>query len=82
MAILGLAVFTLIFLLSKVFGGGSSDVKEVIPAGTPPVVIVTVLDHERPSDFEEAIKKNREEYAALHSMTYLHPEDTLRRSQR
>lgn len=55
-------VGALIFILSKIFGGS-----EGIPSGTPPVVIVTVLD---PGHYNAAyitnVKDNRMEYARRH----------------
>jgi mannan polymerase II complex MNN11 subunit len=57
------AVGAVIFILSQVLGGGS----ERIPSGTPPVVIVTVLDPESYSnDYINNIKENRIEYAKKH----------------
>jgi mannan polymerase II complex MNN11 subunit len=51
-----------IFILSQVLGGS-----ERIPSGTPPVVIVTVLDPESYSnDYINNIKENRIEYAKKH----------------
>jgi hypothetical protein len=57
------AVGAVIFILSQVLGGGS----ERIPSGTPPVVIVTVLDPESYNkDYINKIKENRIEYAKKH----------------
>lgn len=56
------AVGAVIFVLSQVLGGS-----EKIPLGTPPVVIVTVLDPENYSkDYINNIKENRIEYAKKH----------------
>jgi len=47
---------------------------EAIPAGTPPVVIVTVLDDEQISpDYVQMIKANREDYASRHGKCDLSP---------
>ena len=61
--VLGLcALATLLFTISRIFG--SSD---GIPAGTPPVVIVTVLDADHYSGvYLDTIKQNRNEYAKKH----------------
>jgi len=51
-----------IFILSYIIGGS-----ERIPSGTPPVVIVTVLDPESYSkEYIEDVKENRMEYARKH----------------
>jgi hypothetical protein len=56
-------VGAVIFILSQILGGGS----ERIPSGTPPVVIVTVLDPESfNKDYINKIKENRIEYAKKH----------------
>ena len=56
----------LLFLLSRLFGGDG------IPSGTPPVVIITVLDPSHYSkDYIENIKDNRIEYANKHGMAPL-----------
>lgn len=50
------------FLLSRIFGGS-----DAIPSGTPPVVIVTVLDPQTYSkEYIHDIKQNRIEYAKKH----------------
>jgi len=51
-----------LFLMSRIFGG-----PEGIPAGTPPVVIITVLDPGiYTAAYIEDIKENRMEYARKH----------------
>jgi mannan polymerase II complex MNN11 subunit len=51
-----------LFILSRIFGGS-----ERIPSGTPPVVIVTVVDRESYSkEYIRDIKENRIEYARKH----------------
>jgi mannan polymerase II complex MNN11 subunit len=51
-----------IFILSQIVGGS-----ERIPSGTPPVVVVTVLDPDGYSkDYINNIKENRMEYAKKH----------------
>ncbi|KAF2236538.1 glycosyltransferase family 34 protein [Viridothelium virens] len=67
-----LAVFT-IFLLSRYSGTGGS---EKIPSGTPPCVIVTIIDQEAPSAFIRAIKDNRNDYAARHGYGTFFPNVT------
>jgi len=61
--VFGLAVLAL--LLYGIFGRGDTD--ETIPVGTPPVVLVTVIDHSWESNHIEMVMENRREYAALHS---------------
>ncbi len=57
------AAGAVLFILSQVLGAGS----ERTPSGTPPVVIVTVLDLESYSqDYISKIKENRIEYAKKH----------------
>jgi hypothetical protein len=51
-----------IFILSQIMGGS-----EGIPSGTPPVVIVTVVDSDNYSkEYINNIKDNRIEYARKH----------------
>jgi mannan polymerase II complex MNN11 subunit len=56
------AAGAVLFILSRIFGGSNG-----IPSGTPPVVIVTVLD---PSSYSQGyisnVKENRNEYARKH----------------
>jgi mannan polymerase II complex MNN11 subunit len=62
MVICACAVGAVIFILSQVLGGS-----EGIPSGTPPVVIVTVLDPDSyTTDYINNIKENRMEYAKKH----------------
>jgi mannan polymerase II complex MNN11 subunit len=57
-----LVVGSIIWLLSRLFGGGDS-----IPSGTPPVVIVTVVDESNYSkEYIKMIKDNRIEYSKKH----------------
>ena len=52
----------IIFIISQLFGGGDG-----IPSGSPPVVIVTVLDPENYNkEYINNIKDNRLEYARKH----------------
>jgi hypothetical protein len=63
------AVGAVIFILSQILGGSS----ERIPLGTPPVVIVTVLDPDSYSkDYINNIKENRIEYAKKHGKRLWH----------
>lgn len=61
--VLGLcALGMLLFTISRIFG--SSD---GIPSGTPPVVIVTVLDVDHyGATYLESVKQNRDDYAKKH----------------
>lgn len=68
LAILALGILALLFLLSKVFGGGGGHTKESIPAGTAPAVIVTVFDMDRNQELRDKIKTNREQYAKRHGV--------------
>jgi len=65
-AVFGLALLTIFYLLS--FLSSSSDsLFDVIPDGTPNVVIITLLDREALSDSQiQMIIKNREYYATKH----------------
>lgn len=64
MVICACAVGAVIFILSQVLGSS-----EGIPAGTPLVVIVTVLDPDSyTTDYINNIKENRMEYAKKHGM--------------
>lgn len=56
------ALGVLLFLLSSILGGGDG-----IPSGTPPVVIVTVLDTVGYSkEYQDNVKENRIQYARKH----------------
>lgn len=63
-AIAACVLLLLLFLLSRLFSGSSS---ERPPLGTPDTVIVTLLDHESMSkDYIKKIEGNRQDYAARH----------------
>ncbi|KAE8352379.1 galactosyl transferase GMA12/MNN10 family-domain-containing protein [Aspergillus coremiiformis] len=67
-AILGFALLVIYFLLSQLFY--SSTGTPAAPAGTPSLVIVTVLDRARWSrDYIQRITKNRDDYAKRHGYT-------------
>jgi mannan polymerase II complex MNN11 subunit len=64
-AITVVAVGAILFLVSRLFGGG-----ERIPSGTPPVVIVTVVDDSTyTKEYIKNMKENRIEYARKHGKT-------------
>jgi len=68
-AITIIAVGAILFLVSRLFGGGES-----IPSGTPPVVIVTVVDESSYSkEYIKNIKENRIEYARKHGRIIRRP---------
>lgn len=61
-----LGISTLLFLIAKIlgFGGGA-------PPGTPPVVIITVINPGSQSkQYIADIKENREQYAKKHGKTH------------
>lgn len=60
----------IIYLFGRLF---SSESSEVIPAGTPLVVIVTAINKSWDPAFVEKIKKNRQDYAARHGYTTFFP---------
>ncbi|KAH8687860.1 galactosyl transferase GMA12/MNN10 family-domain-containing protein [Tricladium varicosporioides] len=63
------AVGVILFFVSSLFGGS-----ERIPSGTPPVVIVTVVDEDNYNkEYIENIKENRIEYAKKHGYTTFFP---------
>lgn len=56
------ALGAILFILSHIFGGSDG-----IPVGTPPVVIVTVVDpYSYSEEYINNIKENRNEYARKH----------------
>ncbi|KAN0113010.1 glycosyltransferase family 34 protein [Hyaloscypha variabilis] len=68
-ALCACAVVAVIFILSQIMGGS-----EGIPSGTPPVVIVTVVDSDNYSkEYINNIKDNRIEYARKHGYTTFFP---------
>ena len=70
MALVGLAIVGLIWILSgksKTTTAAYKDARN--PSGTPPVVIVTVLEENGyGQDYIQSLKENRERYAKLHGM--------------
>jgi mannan polymerase II complex MNN11 subunit len=62
-------ILTIYLIFHYVFSSRHAGEEEIesIPPGTPPVVIVTVLDEEHMSpDYIKKIKTNREDYASRH----------------
>jgi len=67
------ALGVILFIFSRLFGRGS----EVIPSGTPPVVIVTVVDpYSYSKEYIKNIKENRIEYARNHGYATFFPNVT------
>ncbi|KAF9888106.1 hypothetical protein FE257_009242 [Aspergillus nanangensis] len=67
-AILGFTLLAVFFLLSQILY--SSTGTSAVPAGTPSIVLVTVLDRALWSDnYIQKIIKNREDYAKRHGYT-------------
>jgi hypothetical protein len=62
-----LGAITFFWLLSKIFNG---DEVEVIPSGTPPVVIVTTIDP-RDRVIADRVKQNRKDYAKRWGMQFV-----------
>lgn len=62
-ALTACAIAALFFIVSALWGGKGS-----IPSGTPPVVIVTVLDPSYNKEYIKNIQENRIEYAKKHGM--------------
>ncbi|KAF2141255.1 glycosyltransferase family 34 protein [Aplosporella prunicola CBS 121167] len=81
-----LALFALIalgffYLVRSMFGSnanGSSSVEleEPIPAGTPPVVLVTTFVDGLSEQFKSGVKRNREAYAAKHGYATFYPNNS------
>lgn len=66
-ALLAFAALSVLFLLSQFFGSDAATT--AVPAGTPGVVIVTVLDRAALSEsYIHKIVTNREDYARRHGM--------------
>jgi mannan polymerase II complex MNN11 subunit len=62
--ICALGIGAIIFIISQIMSGA-----EGIPSGTPPVVIVTVVEPGRfGKEYVDNIKENRIEYAKKHGM--------------
>lgn len=58
----GFGIVAVVFLLLRLLGGS-----EGVPLGTPPVVIVTLLDRAAySSEYLNNVKENREAYAQKH----------------
>ncbi|KAF2460376.1 galactosyl transferase GMA12/MNN10 family-domain-containing protein [Lineolata rhizophorae] len=74
LAIIALGLLSFIFIASRLFRSSSGSAQsEYIPPGTPPVVIVTVLDPKGNPSFNEMVKQNREHYAEKHGYTTFFP---------
>jgi mannan polymerase II complex MNN11 subunit len=72
--VLGLLTIYLIFHYTFSSRHTGDDEIERLPAGTPPVVIVTVFDEEDMSpSYIEKVKGNREDYASRHGNSGLSP---------
>lgn len=65
---IALAILALVFVCYLVFKPSNrSPYHERQPAGTPPVVLVTVLDTKQYSSaYTKTVRENREKYAAKH----------------
>jgi len=63
-AIIALGTIAVYYLLTKLL---SSSV-EIIPSGTPEVVIVTVLDPDIREEYAAKIKENREDYVSRYGI--------------
>ena len=63
-AVLACAALTFLLLALRFFSGSA----EKIPAGTPEVVVVTVLDSDMGRQYVDRIKENRQYYANQHGM--------------
>jgi hypothetical protein len=64
------------FLLHFTSRPSHSGAANKVAANAPPVVIVTPLDPRLPETFKEAIRENRQEYAARHGYTTFFPNTT------
>ncbi|KAK6597761.1 galactosyl transferase GMA12/MNN10 family protein [Botrytis cinerea] len=63
------AIGVVFFILSRILGGANG-----VPSGTPPVVIVTVLDTVGYSkEYQDSVKENRIQYARKHGYTTFFP---------
>lgn len=70
LAVVALGCFGIIYILGHLFSSGTP---QVIPAGTPPVVVVTVMNDNFDASFIAKIKKNRRDYAARHGYATFFP---------
>ena len=57
-----------LYILLRLLSSSSSSTIEIIPAGTPEVVIVTLLDPALGKEYIAKIKENRDDYASRHGM--------------
>ena len=77
-ALVGLAFLTLLYVAtrSSSSSGNASPAKRA-PRGTPPVVLVTVLDQSKYSGaYLEMVRENRIKYAEKHGMFIISPKPT------
>lgn len=72
-ALIGLGIFTLLWVLGKIGGGETSVVKNTNVGSGAPVVIVTTIDPKADLQWVERIKKNREDYAKKHGYSTFFP---------
>ncbi|KAK8198492.1 putative alpha-1,6-mannosyltransferase mnn11 [Zalaria obscura] len=73
LALLALGAIAFIWLLSKLFGGSSSN---YIPPGTPRAVVITTIDPKLSESYKEAIIANRRHYASRHGYVAFFPNTT------
>ncbi|OJD31800.1 glycosyltransferase family 34 protein [Diplodia corticola] len=64
LAIYALIALGFLYLVKNCFS--TAPAADFIPAGTPPVVVVTTFDANLPESFKERLRANRETYAARH----------------
>ena len=68
LGVIACAALVLIYLATRLF---SSSATERVPAGTPEVVVITLLDDATMSDeYRERIMENRRYYASKHGMCH------------
>ena len=75
-ALVGLAFLTLLYVAtrSSSSSSGNSSTTKRAPRGTPPVVLVTVLDQSKYSGaYLEMVRENRIKYAEKHGMFIISP---------
>ncbi|OIW27399.1 glycosyltransferase family 34 protein [Coniochaeta ligniaria NRRL 30616] len=73
-ALAGLALIFLVYLLTRT-GGRRHTLARHTPSGKPPVVIVTVIDesHHYPTEYLDAVRENRIQYAEKHGYETFFP---------
>ncbi|SPO03409.1 related to alpha-1,2-galactosyltransferase [Cephalotrichum gorgonifer] len=72
-ALIGVGFLFLLYLLRGKSTGTAKGTTRHIPSGSPPVVIVTVVNYDNGMEYADVVKENRISYAKLHGYETFFP---------